>query len=253
MNRKPFICGNWKMYKNRTQTIDFIKKLCSETLDLKDRDILIAPVYLYLDAALALTENTAVLICAQDVYFRPEGAYTGEISPVQLRDIGCTHTLIGHSERRKYFFETDEIVNLKTRSALWASLMPIVCIGETREERQEERTFDVLSRSLKNAFHMIERDQAENVTVAYEPVWAIGTGLTATPEIAQEAHNFIRKTLAELYGREFADKTRILYGGSVKPGNIKGLMSMEDIDGVLVGGASLSYEDFMKIIRFDCV
>ncbi len=253
MDRRPFICGNWKMHKNKAETLEFFERLCSETNEIADRDILIAPVYLHLDAVSSITENSKIILCAQNVFYINEGAYTGEISPLQLRDINCNHVLIGHSERRKYFAETDEIVNLKTRSALSASLKPIVCIGETAEERKAERTFDVLSRSLKNAFHMLDRDMAALITIAYEPVWAIGTGLTATPETAQEAHRFIRNTIGNIYDNDTAESIRILYGGSVKPGNIKGLMGKKDIDGVLVGGASLSIDDFLKIIRFDSI
>lgn len=251
MSRIPFICGNWKMYKSKSETLDFFKILIRETKDIRNRDILIAPVFIYLDAAIRETSGSKILVSSQDVFFKNEGAYTGEISPLQLKDINCSWTLIGHSERRKYFCETDENVNLKIRAVLPASINPIVCIGETAEERKAERTFDVISRQLKNAFHMIEKDQAGFITVAYEPVWAIGTGLTATPEMAQDAHRFIRETVNSIYGKEISDNMRILYGGSVKSSNIKGLMDMPDIDGVLVGGASLKIDEFLKIIKFD--
>lgn len=251
MNRRPFICGNWKMFKNHEETCAFFEELCSKTSNIKDRDILIAPVSIYLTNALEIAKGSDILVCAQNVHYMEEGAYTGEISPLQLKDINCRWTLIGHSERRKYFHENDEIVNLKTRSALKAGINPIVCIGETAEERKVDRTFDVIARSIKNTFHLLDINDAEKITIAYEPVWAIGTGLTATPEIAQEVHSFIRQTIAGIYNTDIHHKIRILYGGSVKSSNIKGLMEMDDIDGVLVGGASLKIDEFIKIITFD--
>lgn len=251
MHRKPFICGNWKMHKNRKETIDFFQGLHKATQGTTDRDILIAPCSVYLSTVIDASPDSNIIVCSQNVHYMNEGAYTGELSPKQLKDINCSWSLVGHSERRQYFLETDEIVNLKTRACILNGIKPIVCIGETAAERKAGRTQDVLSRSLKVAFHMVSEKEAENITIAYEPVWAIGTGLTATPEMAQEAHKFIRDSIITLYSKGFADKIRLLYGGSVKPDNVKALINMEDIDGALVGGASLSMESFIKIINFD--
>jgi triosephosphate isomerase len=191
-----------------------------------------------------------VAIGAQNLYWEKEGAYTGEVSPSMLLEVGCTHAIIGHSERRQYFGETDDMVNFKLKAALEAGLTPIVCVGEVLEEREAGMTEDVLRRQCLRAFHAISAKKAGKLVVAYEPVWAIGTGKTATPQLASESHSLIRGEAAKAFGQQFADRLRILYGGSVKPDNAKALMAEEEIDGALVGGASLDPRSFAAIIKY---
>ncbi len=248
--RKKLIAGNWKMYKNPDQTRaffrDFLPLVAAHTRD----EVVICPPYIDLAAALESARGSHVAIGAQDLHWEKEGAYTGEICPSMLLDIGCTHAIIGHSERRQYFGETDDVVNFKLKAALEAGLTPIVCVGEVLEEREANLTEDVLRRQCLRAFHAISGKKAGKLVVAYEPVWAIGTGKTATPQLAADAHTLIRGEAAKSFGEEFAAALRILYGGSVKPENVKALMAEEEIDGALVGGASLDPKSFAAIVKY---
>ncbi len=250
MARKKLIAANWKMCKNPTQTEEFFGGFLP-LIHGHDRDeIVVCPPYIDLHAALASAKGSAVAIGAQNVYWKDEGAFTGEISPAMLVAIGCTHVIIGHSERRQYFSETDDTVNLKLKSALEHGLMPIVCVGEVLEEREAGLTEDVLRRQCVRAFHAISGKKAAKLIIAYEPVWAIGTGKTATPQMASDAHVLIRGEAAKAFGDDFASGLRILYGGSVKPENAKALMSEDEIDGALVGGASLDAKAFAAIVKY---
>ena len=248
--RKKLITGNWKMNKTPDQARDFFRDFLP-LVDGHDRDkIVVCPTYLAVDAAVAATKGSNVAIGAQDLYWQTEGAFTGEICGSMLVAVGATHVIIGHSERRQYFGETDDTVNLKLKAALEAGLVPIVCVGEVLEEREAGLTDDVLRRQCLRAFNKVSAKKAVTLVVAYEPVWAIGTGKTATPQMAADAHAIIRAEAAESFGQEFADKLRILYGGSVKPENAQVLMSEEEIDGALVGGASLDPKSFAAIVKY---
>ena len=250
MTRKKLIAANWKMFKTPDQTRDFFRDFLP-LVQGHDRDeIVVCPTYLAIDAALHAVRGTAVAIGAQDVYWQSEGAFTGEICASMLVAVGVTHVLIGHSERRQYFGETDDTVNLKLKSALEAGLVPIVRVGEVLEEREAGLTDDVLRRQCLRAFNKVSAKKAAHMVVAYEPVWAIGTGKTATPQMAADAHAIIRGETADSFGQEFADQLRILYGGSVKPENAQALMSQEEIDGALVGGASLDPKSFAAIVKY---
>jgi triosephosphate isomerase len=250
MPRKKLITANWKMYKDPTQTKEFFREFLP-LISGHDRDeIAVCPPFVDLHAAVEIAAGSQVGIGAQNVYWKDEGAFTGEISPSMLTAIGCTHVIIGHSERRQYFGESDDTVNLKLKAALEHGLMPITCVGEVLEEREAGLTEDVLRRQCLRAFHSISAKKAAKLVVAYEPVWAIGTGKTATPQMAADAHVLIRGEAAKAFGQEFADKLRILYGGSVKPENAKALMSEEEIDGALVGGASLDPKSFATIVKY---
>ncbi len=248
--RKKLIAANWKMYKTPDQARDFFRDFVP-LVQGHDRDeIVVCPTYLAIDAAVHAAEGSTIAIGAQDVYWQTEGAFTGEICPSMLLAVGATHVIIGHSERRQYFGETDDTVNLKLKAAVEAGLVPIVCVGEVLEEREAGLTDDVLRRQCLRAFNKVSAKKAHNLVVAYEPVWAIGTGKTATPQLAADAHSIIRAEAAESFGQEFAAKLRILYGGSVKPENATTLMSEEEIDGALVGGASLDPKSFAAIIKY---
>ncbi len=241
--RKKLMAANWKMYKNPSQTRDFFR-------DFLPDEIVVCPPYIDLYVAIEAAKGSHVAIGAQDLHWEKEGAYTGEICPSMLLDIGCTHVIIGHSERRQHFGETDDIVNFKLKAALEAGLAPIVCVGEVLEEREANLTEDVLRRQCLRAFHAISAKKASRLAVAYEPVWAIGTGKTATPQLAAAAHLLIRGEAAKAFGEEFSNSLRILYGGSVKPENVKALMAEEEIDGALVGGASLDPKSFAAIVKY---
>ncbi len=248
--RRPVIAGNWKMYKTREETrafFDAFKPLVAAT---KHCDVVVAPPFTSLEPAVEAVQGTAIGIAAQNLHWEKEGAFTGEISARMLLDIGCKRVIIGHSERRQYFGETDESVNKKTRAALAAGLPPVVCIGETLAEREGNQTEAVLKRQFEGAMAALTAADFSRILIAYEPVWAIGTGRTATPEIAAEAHRYIRERAAERFGPEQASAVRILYGGSVKPENIKGLMAQAEIDGALVGGASLDAKSFAFIVNY---
>jgi triosephosphate isomerase (TIM) len=242
--RKPFISANWKMNKTIEETGEFINSFLPMVKDVTDVDILIAPPVTSLQAAAGLLKATNVKLGAQNVFYEEKGAFTGEISPGMLLSAGCSYVIIGHSERRQYFMETDEIVNKKIKTARKNGLEVILCIGESLKEREENKTFEVLERQLTGSLKDIS---LEGITIAYEPIWAIGTGKTATKEQANEAHAHIREWLNK--NREGADKTRILYGGSVTPENIKSLMAEPEVDGALVGGASLKPDSFAGIVK----
>lgn len=248
--RTPVIAGNWKMYKTPAEAEGFVREFLPRVAGVSGVEIVLAPPFTSLTAVAALTRNTNVAVASQNLHFAAEGAYTGEISPGMVRESGAKYAILGHSERRQYFGETDESVNRKVKAALDAGLIPILCIGETLAEREAGNTFPVVERQLRGGLAEIPESAAGTILVAYEPVWAIGTGKTATPEQAQEVHAFLRRILASLWGDGAAGAVRILYGGSVKPGNISDLMSRRDIDGGLVGGASLSPESFEQIVKF---
>ena len=248
--RKKVMAANWKMYKTPDQTCDFFKAFLPMVAEHTRDEIVVCPPFLDLPAALDAAKDSNVAIGAQNVHWKEEGAFTGETSVAQLLALGIHHVIIGHSERRQYFGETDDTVNLRLKTALEAGLKPICCVGEVLEEREASMTDDVLRRQCVRAFHAISAKKAAKLVVAYEPVWAIGTGKTATPEIAAEAHAVIRKEASEIFGEEFASNLRILYGGSVKPENASALMSQEEIDGALVGGASLDPKSFAAIVKY---
>lgn len=247
--RRPLIAGNWKMYKTVAEAVAFINHVKSKLNGLDDRDVLICPPCTALAPVADLLRGSRIALGAQNVYPEPKGAFTGEISPEMLADVGCAYVIIGHSERRQYFSETDAFVNKKIKAGLLHNLIPIVCIGETLKEREENRTYEILKTQLTLGLAGI-KTTGDNIVVAYEPVWAIGTGKTATTQQAQEAHAFIRDQLAAVLNRGVAGKIRILYGGSIKPENIDGLMTQPDVDGGLVGGASLDAESFIRIVKF---
>lgn len=248
--RKSLLAGNWKMFKTSEEAVLYAKDLSSLVSDIKDREILICPPYVYIHRLINAFAGSPVMVGSQNVFWENEGAYTGEISAPMLKSLGVNSCIIGHSERRQYFSETDETVNKRLVACLKADLMPIVCVGETLREREAGRTLQVVKSQLTGGLQGLPAGDAGRIVVAYEPVWAIGTGKTATPEIAQEVHSAIRSLLAEIFGKEKAGTIRILYGGSVKPDNIDALMAKEDIDGALVGGASLDAASFERIIRY---
>ncbi|HMK49500.1 MAG TPA: triose-phosphate isomerase [Thermodesulfovibrionales bacterium] len=240
------MAANWKMNKTVSETAEFIESFVPEVKDASGVDIVLAPPFTSLALAAERLKGTNVGLAAQDVFYEAKGAYTGEISPLMLVDIGCSHVIIGHSERRQYFHETDETVNRKIVAAKKAGLGIIFCIGESLEEREAGKTLEVLDREIKKGLAEVT---PEKMVVAYEPIWAIGTGKTATPQQAQEAHAYIREKLRGLYGNR-ADELCILYGGSVTPDNVNALMICQDVDGALVGGASLKSDSFARIVRF---
>jgi triosephosphate isomerase (TIM) len=246
--RRPCIAGNWKMYKTQAQA----EALASDVRNgaTPDVDVVIAPPFTALSTVAGVLKGGLVGLAAQNMHSEVEGAYTGEVSPAMLRDAGCTHVILGHSERRQLFGETDEGVAKKAQAAFAHGLTPIVCVGETLAERESARTMEVVERQAERALRGLTADQVAVMLVAYEPVWAIGTGRTATPEQAQEVHAFIRRHVSGSHGAPAADALRILYGGSVKPDNIGALMAQSDVDGALVGGASLEAFGFLKIVHF---
>jgi triosephosphate isomerase (TIM) len=250
MPRKKLIAANWKMYKNPAQTQAFFRDFLPMVAGHDRDEIVVCPPYTDLCVAVEAAKGTNVAIGGQDLHWEKEGAYTGEICPSMLLDAGCTHVIIGHSERRQYFGETDDMVNFKLKAALEAGLTPIVCVGEVLQEREANLTEDVLRRQCLRAFHAISGKKAGKLVVAYEPVWAIGTGKTATPQMAADAHALIRSEAAKAFGEEMAGALRILYGGSVKPENVKSLMAEPEIDGALVGGASLDPKSFTAIVKY---
>jgi len=248
--RKKVIAANWKMFKTPEQTRDFFHDFLP-LVAAHDRDeIVVCPPFLDIPVAVGAVKDSNVSIGAQDMHWEKEGAYTGEICSSMLMAVGATHVIIGHSERRQYFGETDDIVNLKLKTALEVGLTPIVCVGEVLEEREAGLTEDVLRRQCLRAFHAISGKKAGKLIVAYEPVWAIGTGKTATPQMASDAHALIRTEASKAFGEAFAAQLRILYGGSVKPENAKALMTEAEIDGALVGGASLDPRSFAAIVKY---
>ena len=248
--RKKVIAANWKMFKTPDQARDFFRDFLPMVAGHDRDEIVVCPPFLDIPTSVEAAKGSNVAIGAQDMHWEKEGAYTGEICCGMLLAVGVTHVIIGHSERRQYCGETDDVVNLKLKAALEAGLTPIVCVGEVLEEREAGLTEDVLRRQCLRAFHAISGKKATKLVVAYEPVWAIGTGKTATPQMAADAHVLIRTEAAKAFGEEFGDHLRILYGGSVKPDNAKALMAETEIDGALVGGASLDPKSFAAIVKY---
>ena len=249
--RKPFVAGNWKMNTDSHTSINLAESIVSGSLETAGQSVSVAvcPPFVYLQAVAKTLSASSIAVGAQDLYIESQGAFTGEISASMLKDIGCSYALCGHSERRHVIGETDELINKKVAAAIGGGLLPILCVGELLAEREASQTNEVVTRQIKNGLAGLSVEKVSAVTIAYEPVWAIGTGLTATPQQAQEAHDFVRKLLAELYDAQLAEEIRILYGGSAKPGNAGELMAQQDVDGLLVGGASLNAEDFIAIIQ----
>jgi len=249
MSRKLFIAGNWKMNTSRADAAALAEALVERMGSLTAVDLAVCPPLVYLDAVRGALDGSVIALGAQNMYYEDNGAFTGETSGAMLKDIGCRYVILGHSERRHVMGETDEMVNRKLIKALADGLDPILCVGELLEEREAAQTDEVVRRQVKIGLEGIARDQAERITIAYEPVWAIGTGKTATPDQAQEVHAMIRSLVADLYDKELAEGLRIQYGGSVKPSNAAELMGQADVDGALVGGASLKADDFAGIVE----
>ncbi len=248
--RKPIIAGNWKMNKTVGEARELVTALKSKVEDVTDVEIVVGPTFTALLAVAEVIKGSNIKLAAQNMSWEESGAFTGEISPLMLKDVGCQYVIIGHSERRAYFSETNEMVNKRVKAAHAHSLKPIVCVGEKLEDREAGITKDVIKDHVINGLAGLTEEQMLKTVMAYEPVWAIGTGKTATPDQAQEVHKFIRELLAELYSSSVAEAIRIQYGGSVKPGNVAELMAQPDIDGGLIGGASLDADSFTQIIKF---
>lgn len=247
--RKPLIAGNWKLNKSIKEAIELVTLLKRMITSTQHVDVVVCPVFTALSDVSEVIRESDIKLGAQDVYWEEKGAFTGEVSSSLLKDAGASYVIIGHSERRQFFAETNETVNLKTKAAIKAGLIPIVCVGESLKEREENRTFDVVKDHVEGALNGLPQAEMAKVVIAYEPVWAIGTGKVATPAQAQEVHLFIRKEIAKLFNQEIASTTRILYGGSVKAENISSLINEVDIDGALVGGASLEAQGFADIVK----
>jgi triosephosphate isomerase len=248
--RRPIIVGNWKMNKTVSEAVDFVRQLRALVADVRDTDIVVAPTFTALQAVSREIEGSNIELAAQDVFWESSGAYTGEISPSMLRDVGCRYVIIGHSERRLYFGETNESVQKKIKASLAMGLNAIICVGEALEEREARKTFDVVKTQVKQCLEGFSREEMEKITIAYEPIWAIGTGKTATPQQAEEVHAFIREQMGHITHRQVCEGVRIQYGGSVNPDNISDLMVQPNIDGALVGGASLKADSFSGIVKF---
>lgn len=248
MSRKILIAGNWKMNKTATEAVELAKPIIAAVSNRNEIDVLMCPTFTSIPAVSALIGNSTVKLGAQNVSDKASGAYTGEISAAMLRDLHVSHVILGHSERRSYYGETDAFINKKVITCLENNLIPILCVGETLEEREAGKVEDVIKTQLVGGLANVPADKAETIVIAYEPVWAIGTGKTATPEQAQEVHAFIRKTLTEILGT-VSDKIRILYGGSMKPANADELLAKPDIDGGLIGGAALVAKDFLALVE----
>jgi triosephosphate isomerase len=246
--RTPLIAGNWKMYKTVADTVAFVTDLRDLVKSVVGVDIVVAPPFTAVHAAAQAARGTNIGVASQDLYWEREGAFTGEVSPAMVQEAGAAYAIVGHSERRRLFGETDRHVNRKTLAAIGVALTPIVCIGETLEERERGEMLAVLDRQIKDGLDQLTAEQVGALVVAYEPVWAIGTGRTATAAQAGEAHAHVRKRLRQWFGGDAADRCRILYGGSVKPDNIRELIAEEDVDGALVGGASLDVRSFADIV-----
>ncbi len=247
--RKPFIAGNWKMNTDSHSAVELASGLAGQLKDVHTVDIAVCPPFVYLSAVAKALNGSNIALGAQDVYFEPNGAYTGEISCAMLKNVCCTYAIIGHSERRHVMGETDELINKKISAAISGGLLPIFCVGELLEEREAGKTEAVVARQVKRGLAGLSSDKVLAVTIAYEPVWAIGTGVTATAEQAQDVHRMIRQLLAAMYDGSVAGEIRIQYGGSAKPANTAELMACADVDGLLVGGASLKVDDFTAMIK----
>lgn len=248
--RRAMIAGNWKMHKTSQEAALLADALKKELAGLEDRDLVVAPPFTALESVTRVLKGSNIQVAGQNLHWKPSGAFTGEISGAMLQACGCQYVLVGHSERRQHFGETDATVNLRLKAALDANLAPIFCIGETLQERKANRTWEVLTRQVVQGLQGLSEQIVAGMVIAYEPVWAIGTGVTASNEQAQEAHSFLRTLLMESYPKYVARSCRLLYGGSVKADNVDGLMSQPDVDGVLVGGASLEVASFARIARF---
>lgn len=247
--RKYLIAGNWKMNKTASEGVDLVKEINLAIGKQADVGVVVCPPFTALESCAGAIEDSNIQLGAQNMHPKLEGAYTGEVSPVMLRSLFCTFVILGHSERREYFGETDAFINEKVLAALESSLKPILCVGETLEQREADETMSVVKKQLVDGLQGVSADAADNLVIAYEPVWAIGTGKTATPEMAQEVHKFIRDELTNLFGPAAAAKIRILYGGSMKPENAAALMEQADIDGGLIGGASLKAKSFAELVE----
>lgn len=247
--RRKIIVGNWKMNLNMEAASALIENILSSINNFKHIDIGIAPPFVYLQLAVDMARNTSLTISAQNCYPKSSGAYTGEVSPSMLSDIGVKMCIVGHSERRQYFNESDDFISEKVRALLDIRISPILCLGETLEEREKGLTFKVVEKQVRNCLSLVKQDEILRVVIAYEPVWAIGTGRNATPEQADEVHEFIRNIITNIYDERISREVRIIYGGSVNPSNAYDLMSRENIDGALVGGASIRSDDFYEILR----
>lgn len=247
--RTPVIAGNWKMNKDLAQSKELAASIAKEVAGFRNVEIVVSPVAVYLSAVADSLRGSNIKVSAQNMHWAENGAYTGELSPLMIKDVGCTHVILGHSERREYFKEDDALINEKVRSALAHDLTPIFCFGETLEERESGKTQARVETQVRAGLEGVAKDDLTRIVFAYEPVWAIGTGRTATPEQAQEVHSNIRQLLTAMYGAEVANAIRILYGGSVKPDNARELLGQPDIDGALIGGASLKSSDFIAIAR----
>lgn len=251
MARTPILAGNWKMHKKRADATDLANALAASVGTYTQAEVVLCPAYTSLEAVAGAIRGTRIRLGAQNCHFEDQGAFTGEISAPMLKDAGCEFVIIGHSERRQYFGETDELINRKANALYKHGLTPIICVGETLEEREADRTTDVVTKQVRGCLAGLPADKVAASVLAYEPVWAIGTGKTASKEQAQEVHALIRRLLTELFSKEVSDQVRIQYGGSVKPQNIRELMDQPDIDGALVGGASLEADSFASIVKFD--
>ena len=249
--RTPVIAGNWKMHNTVDESLKLVRELKALVLGVGGVEIVVAPVFTALDAVSAEINGSNIALSSQNVFWEEKGAYTGEIAPGMLKDVGCTYAIIGHSERRQYFGETDETVNKRVKAALKAGLTPIMCVGETLAEREGGKTLEIVSRQVTGGLAGLSSAEIDKLIIAYEPVWAIGTGKTATPEQAEEVHADIRRLVGEIAGPATAAGIRILYGGSVKADNVDILMSQADIDGALVGGAALQADSFARIVKFE--
>jgi triosephosphate isomerase len=247
--RKAIIAGNWKMHNTVDEAVKLVEELIPKVKEAKC-EVVVCPPFICLPKIREITEGTNIKVGAQNMYFEEKGAFTGEISPIMLEKLNIDYVIIGHSERRQYFGETDETVNKKIKAAFEHNLIPILCVGETLDEKENDVTEEVVSKQVKLALSGLREDEIEKLVIAYEPIWAIGTGKTATSEEANEVISFIRNTVKNLYGEKAAESIRIQYGGSVKPSTIKEQMSMSDIDGALVGGASLKSDDFSAIVNY---
>lgn len=248
-NEKPFLAGNWKMYKTIPEAVEMVKALKEESPQLMDAELVVIPPYTMLNEVKKVIEGSNIQLGAQNIFWEEKGAFTGEVSPPMLKDAGCQYVTIGHSERRQYFGETNETVNKKIKAALAHELTPIMCIGESLEEREKGNTMDKVETQINSGLEGLGKDEIRRIVIAYEPIWAIGTGVTATPSQAEEVHNFIRKKLTEKYGNEIASYAIILYGGSVKPANTYSILKENNINGALVGGASLEADSFIQITK----
>jgi triosephosphate isomerase len=249
--RVSVIAGNWKLFKSIGEATALINELKPLVAGAENVEIVVAPVFTALSRVSEAASGSNINLAAQNCFWEEEGAFTGEVAPKLLKDAGCSHVIIGHSERRQYFGETDATVNRKTKAAIAAGLTAILCVGETLAERESEKTFSVIETQIQKGLEGISPEVVSGVVIAYEPVWAIGTGKTASNEQAQEVHSYIRNLVSRIFGRSTADAVRILYGGSVKPDNVKGLMAQNDIDGALVGGASLKADSFAAIVNYN--